>query len=79
MAGLGACGRVLGHVAGCGSMWQRWWQGVGACHRGRGKRYGVRPTAWMETYGRGASCGMVWGHVAGYGLMWQGVEACHNG
>ena len=27
---------MLGHVAGCGGMWKRWWQGVGACGRGRG-------------------------------------------
>ena len=52
---------------------------MGACHRGRGKWHGVRPTAWMETCGRVGSCGMVWGHVAGWWLMWQGVEACHNG
>ena len=30
MAGLGACGRVWVHVAGCRGMWQ----GVGACGRG---------------------------------------------
>ena len=36
MAGYGACGRVWGHVAGCGGMWHRWWQGVRACGRGRG-------------------------------------------
>ena len=41
-------------------MWQRWWQGVGPCHRGRGKGYGVRPVAGLGAYGR------VWG-------MWQHV------
>ena len=38
-------GRVWGYVAGCGLMWQGVGQGVGACHRGRGKGYGVRPVA----------------------------------
>ena len=42
---VGWCGRVWGHVAGCGGMWQRWWQGVGACGRGRyvvgGQAYGM--------------------------------------
>ena len=33
-AGVGMCGRVQGHVAGCGDMWHGWWQGVGACGRG---------------------------------------------
>ena len=50
-----------------------WWQGVGACHRGRDEWYGVRPMAWMETHSRGGACGMVWGHVAGCGNMSQGV------
>ena len=36
MTGLGTCGRVWGHVVGCGSMWQGWWQGVGACGKGGG-------------------------------------------
>ena len=31
---VGAYGRVWRHVVGCGGMWQRWWQGVGPCHRG---------------------------------------------
>ena len=31
VAGVAACGRVWGHVVGCGGMWQGWWQGVGAC------------------------------------------------
>ena len=29
MVGVGACGRVWGHVAGCRGVWQ----GVGACGR----------------------------------------------
>ena len=33
-----ACGRVWGHVAGCGGMWQ----GVGACGRGGGRVWGHR-------------------------------------
>ena len=47
----GTCGMVWGHVAGCEGMWQGWWQGVGACGRGRG--------AWMGTCGRGGACGRV--------------------
>ena len=66
-------GMVWGHVAGCGGLWQMWWQGVGACHRGRDKWYGVRPMAWMEACSRGGACGRVWKHVTGCGLMWQGV------
>ena len=34
--GVGACGRVSGHVAGCGGIWQGCWQGVGVCGRGWG-------------------------------------------
>ena len=34
VAGVGICGRVWGHVAGCGDMWHGWWPGVGACGRG---------------------------------------------
>ena len=30
-AGVGTCGRVWGHVAGCGDMSHGWWQGVGVC------------------------------------------------
>ena len=30
MAGVGTCGRVWGHVVGCGGMWQGRWQVVGA-------------------------------------------------
>ena len=36
MAGVETCGRVWGHVTGCGGMWQGWWQGVGAYGRGGG-------------------------------------------
>ena len=36
MAGVGWYGRMWGHVAGCGGMWQGWWQGVEACGRGLG-------------------------------------------
>ena len=43
--GVGACGRVWGHMAGCGDMWQGWSQGVGACGRGwgiwSGQAYGM--------------------------------------
>ena len=58
MVQVGACGRVWGHVAGCGGMWQgcgRVWEheaGVGVC----GRR--VRPMAWMGTCGAG--CGGMW-------------------
>ena len=36
MAEVGTCGRVWGHVVGCGGMWQVWWQGVEAYGRGGG-------------------------------------------
>ena len=43
VARVGTCCRVWGHVAGCGSMWQGWWQGVRACGRGGVCGRGVRP------------------------------------
>ena len=61
---------MWGHVAGCGGMWKRWWQGVvagvGVCGRGSGLCHGWRHMAGVET------CGRMWGHVAGCGGMWQG-------
>ena len=72
-------GEGFGHVAGCGGMWQRWWQGVGACCRG----YGY--VVWGQAYGMDGdvagvgACGRVLGHVTGCGVMWQGVEAWHKG
>ena len=53
---MGTCGRVRAygrvwrHVAGCGGMWQRWWQGVGPCHRGRdklGQACGIDRDMWQ--------------------------------
>ena len=69
------------------------WQGVGACHRGRDKWYGVRPMAWMETCSRVRACGMmlgacgrvwepcgrVWAHVAGGAGMSQQIGAYGRG
>ena len=86
VAVVGTYGRVLGHVAGCGGMWQRWWQGVGACHRVWGyvvwgQAYSLDEDLWQGWamwHGVGP-CGRVWEHVAGCGVMWQGVEACHTG
>ena len=56
-------GRVWGHVAGCGGMWQ----GVVVCGSGSGlwHRWG-HVVGWVHVVG----CG---GHVAGCGGMWQGV------
>ena len=75
MAGLGACGRVWSHVAGCRGMWQRWWHvaGIGVCGRGSGIWHG-----WGHVAGVG-TCGRVWGHVAGCGGMWQVVGAYGRG
>ena len=71
--GLGACGRVWGHVAGvvagCGGMWLEYLVGGqawgGTCGGGSGMWYGVR------------ACGRVLGNVAGG--RWQGVGACGRG
>ena len=52
---MGPCGRVWGHAAGGGVMWQ----GVGSY--GRGWRHVTRD--------RGIWQGMGWGHVAGCGGM----------
>ena len=80
----GTCGRVWWHVAGNGSMWQGWWQGVGECGRGGAYGRGVRPMTWMGTCHGGmwqgvGACGRVWGHVAGCGGVWQGVGECSRG
>ena len=64
-------------------MWKRWWQGVGPCHRGRGKWYRVRPVAqigtccrvrgmWQGVGACGSGGGRVWGHVAGIGVCGRG-------
>ena len=55
MAWIRTCGRVLGHVADCGDMWQVWWQGVVACSSGWGylvgQAYGNDGDMWQ-------GCGM---------------------
>ena len=74
--GVGACGRVWGHVAGvvagCGGMRQGLGYLVG------GKAYGMDGDMWWgwgHVVGCGV-CGRVWGAlagvVAGCGGMWQG-------
>ena len=40
MAGMGEYDRLLGHLAGCGDMFQGWWQGMGECGRGGVGVYG---------------------------------------
>ena len=67
----GACDR-MGHVTGCGGMWQ----GVEACGRSTGRVWGhVARGGCMSqglgAYGRGGvgTCGRVWGHVTGCGGM----------
>ena len=79
MVRVGACGRLLEHMAGCQGILQGWRQGVGACHRvgvcGRGQAYGmVGYMCWRWGYVVGCgACGRVWvmwkgvGHVAGCG------------
>ena len=73
--GVGACGRVWGHIAGCGVMWQ----GVGACGRVWGHVAGVMYVVGGQAYGMDGdmwqgvgTCGRAWRHVAGCGGMWQG-------
>ena len=62
-AGVGTCGRVWRHVAGCGDMWHGWWQDVGhvagvwICNKGSGLVHGWRDVAGVGT------CGRVWGHA----------------
>ena len=52
MVGVETCGRVWGHVAGCGGMWQGWWQGVGGMWQGwgyvsGGQAYGIDRDMWQ--------------------------------
>ena len=63
----------VGHVVGCGGMWQ----GVGACGRGGGRVW--RHMAGMGVCGRGSGLWHGWGHMAGegtYGRVWGYVAGC---
>ena len=51
----------LGHVVGCGDMWQ----GVGACGRGGGRVWGH--VVGVGVFGRGSGLCHRWGYVAGWG------------
>ena len=70
--GLGTCGSGwgVGHVTGCGVMWQGW----GHATRDRGIWQGEwwgHGRVWGHVAGV-VTCGRVWAHVAGCGGMWQG-------
>ena len=60
----------MGHVVGCGGMWEEWWQSVGACGRGWGYVVGGQAFVMDRDMWQG------WGHVIGCGGIWQGVGAC---
>ena len=53
VVGVGAYGRVWGHVAGCGHMWQ----GMGACGRDGDTWHGGH-VAGIDTCSMGTGCGI---------------------
>ena len=63
---MGACGRVWGHVAGCGGMWQGLMYVVG------GQSYGIDRDMWQ-------GWGHVVGSEDMWQGWWQGVGACGRG
>ena len=65
MVGVGAYGRVWGHVAGCSG--RGWGQGVGACGRVWGHRKYV---VGGQSYCMDGDMWQGWQHVAGCGGMW---------
>ena len=76
VAGVGTCGRVWEHVAGCGDMWHGWWQGVRACGRGLDMS---TPRALVEccSYVQTAMCKLVvQAGRANWSCKLVGVEAC---